>query len=370
VAEGLRGFELYDASNIREDLRSLMDMIGPVETPFLSRIGFDGPPAENQKVEWTEKEHHALSTLANEAVDNSETAIDVTAGTGTEFYEGSIVLIDSEKMIVTASAADVLTVVRAQCNTSAATHDDGSTITLIGHTSFDNTDLPVTKHKTATRVYNWVQPIMLPVQLTEIAKAVNNISAPDLMGHEKSIVLKQAMRSLELSVLRGSAQAASQQGSNTVMQTMKGIQEMISTNNTAAADAELTEANLINAIESAWDNAGNVGLAVMNSYQNRIISGWKTDRVRFAQGERRIGGVVDQYESEFGVIDIMLNRYMPTDEIFLVDTSKIQMRPMIPFVFFEVARTGTAEKGFVYGVYTVELVNEKQHAKITGLAID
>jgi hypothetical protein len=111
-----------------------------------------------------------------------------------------------------------------------------------------------------------------------------------------------------------------------------------------------------------------VNLAVLNSFQAEQISSWKEGRVRFTQSESRVGGVVSQYECEYGLIDIMLNRYMPADTILLVDPAKIQLRPLIPWTYFEVGRTGTADKGFVYGVYSVELQREKQHAKITGLA--
>ena len=369
---GLHGYDLYSASNIHEDLRDVVDLIGPAETPFLARIGFGGEPATNTKIDWAEDELHAISTLTTEALDNSETGVDVTATTGTEFYEGSIIEVDdgsdAERMIVTASAANSLTVARGQCGTSATTHDTGATVRLLGHTSYDNTDITTDKTKTASIKSNYVQPILIPLEITEIGKAVNSVKGADIWQYEKEIRLKEALRSLEIAALRGAKQSSSPQGSGSVMSTMDGCIALVSTNETAASSATLTEAHLRAAMKTSWDNGSSVNLGVCNAFQAEQISSWMEGRVRQAVGESRVGSVVTQYVCEYGSIDIMLNRYMPNDTVLLVDPSKIQLRPMIPWTYFEVARTGTAEKGFVYGVYSLELRNEKQHAKITGLA--
>lgn len=67
-----------------------------------------------------------LTDDLNEALDASETAVDVDAGT--EFITGDIISVDDERMIVTGIAANTITVIRGVQGTTAATHDTGSNI--------------------------------------------------------------------------------------------------------------------------------------------------------------------------------------------------------------------------------------------------
>lgn len=62
----------------------------------------------------------------NEAVDTSETAIDITASTGLSI--GQTWLIDSEQWYVTGLTSTLATVVRAANGTTAATHSSGAAI--------------------------------------------------------------------------------------------------------------------------------------------------------------------------------------------------------------------------------------------------
>lgn len=62
----------------------------------------------------------AMSATTNEALDTSETGVDVTSGTA--FSPGQTLLIDSEQMYVTGVSTNTLTVVRGANGTTAATH--------------------------------------------------------------------------------------------------------------------------------------------------------------------------------------------------------------------------------------------------------
>lgn len=73
----------------------------------------------------------ALETTINEGgtFSNSDTTLTVTSGTG--IATNDLILIDNEILKVTNVATNDLTVTRAQSGTDAATHADGSTVTLI-----------------------------------------------------------------------------------------------------------------------------------------------------------------------------------------------------------------------------------------------
>ena len=72
----------------------------------------------------------ALSTTLNEALDNSETAIDVIDETGMN-TDGDVILVDQELMLITATADDnTMTVTRGHSGTTAVAHDNGTLVRL------------------------------------------------------------------------------------------------------------------------------------------------------------------------------------------------------------------------------------------------
>ena len=72
----------------------------------------------------------ALSTTLNEALDNSETAIDVIDETGMN-TAGDVILVNQELMLITATADDnTMTVTRGHSGTTAVAHDNGTLVRL------------------------------------------------------------------------------------------------------------------------------------------------------------------------------------------------------------------------------------------------
>jgi hypothetical protein len=80
--------------------------------------------------QWSGTTNGALATTLNEALDASETGVDVIDETGMT-TEGDVILIDNELMLITASADDnTMTVTRGHSGTTAATHNNGSLVRL------------------------------------------------------------------------------------------------------------------------------------------------------------------------------------------------------------------------------------------------
>ena len=81
----------------------------------------------------------ALQTQLNEALDNSETAIDVDDETGMT-TANDVILVDEELMLVSATSDDdTMTVTRGHSGTTAVAHDDNTLVRLaIGNASGDS----------------------------------------------------------------------------------------------------------------------------------------------------------------------------------------------------------------------------------------
>src|SRR5690606_29311103 len=113
----------YSYTDSGVNMRSIADavyMIDWTEAPLLNILGF-GPENVRKfdlvnfpstKVEWIEDTMSPYTTTIAEALDNSETGVDVATDTGAYFRQGDIVAVDSEYMLVTSVSTDTLTVTR------------------------------------------------------------------------------------------------------------------------------------------------------------------------------------------------------------------------------------------------------------------
>ena len=80
--------------------------------------------------QWSGTTSSALSTTLNEALDSSETGVDVIDETGMN-TDGDVFLVGNELMLVSATADDnTMTVTRGHSGTTASTHDNGSLVRL------------------------------------------------------------------------------------------------------------------------------------------------------------------------------------------------------------------------------------------------
>jgi len=139
----------------------------------------------------------------------------------------------------------------------------------------------------------------------------------------------------------------------------------------------VTKAHVDDLLQSAYDNGGltesSAGTLIVNSTLKRGISEAYSTAGQTPPDSRTVGGVaVDTIVTDFGVLNVMLNRYMPKDTILVASLE--QLRP----VFLEVpgkghffaeplAKTGASDKVQLYGEVGLAYGNEAGHAKATGL---
>jgi len=79
---------------------------------------------------WSGVDTDALTTTLNEALDDSETDVDVTSATGIAASSGDIIQVEDELMLVGTISTNTLTVTRGYGGSTAATHLNGTTVTL------------------------------------------------------------------------------------------------------------------------------------------------------------------------------------------------------------------------------------------------
>lgn len=190
-------------------------------------------------------------------------------------------------------------------------------------------------------------------------------------------MLKQIARDVEYSFING---AYNKPTDNTTARKTRGILEAIVTNTvTNGTAAALTEAMVLDLMQKVWDNGGiqesETATIMVNSNQKRKLTKLFVTDKNYREQTRNVGGVnVQSIETDFGLVNIMLNRYMPKDQLAVVSLN--ECTPMfcnIPgkgFLFVEpLAKTGASDRSQIYGEIGLKYGNEKSHGKITGLTL-
>lgn len=145
--------------------------------------------------------------------------------------------------------------------------------------------------------------------------------------------------------------------------------------------AALTNVDIESFIQGVFDNGGmsgeNATLAVNSSQKRAITAAYAAayGKALPFNGTRNIGGVaVDTVLTDFGTLNILLDRHVPQDAIIAATLD--QIRPVfleVPGkgVFFEepLAKTGASDEVQLYGEIGLDYGNEKAHGVLRGLAV-
>jgi hypothetical protein len=360
-----------DSDSIHEDVSDVVTANSKVETPFLDFIGTGPAAARNTTHEWLEDDVLANTDALNEDLDNSETDVDVDDGT--KFRVGDIIMVDDELMDVASIATNTLTVTaRGYGSSDAATHDDNAVVTILGNAALEGADADAPVSTNRARKINYTQ-IFTPhtIKVSDTQRAVSLIGVADEYEHQKEQRILEAMRQLENSCINGSKASSTPAGSDTIKRSLEGFKWWCSSNVYSEASATLTEARLRAILQLSYANGMYAADFLMcNAFQKQLISGFKQAISNVEMGDRTHSVITDAYASDFGTLRIILNRWVPADEL-LIGTSKfVKVVPLQGRSFFHkpLAEAGAYTKGMIQGEYTLEVKHEGAHAWVKTLA--
>jgi len=186
--------------------------------------------------------------------------------------------------------------------------------------------------------------------------------------------LVQIARDVEKSFISGTH---NNPATNAQARRTRGIIEATVTNVVAAAGATLTEDMVLDLLQSVWENGGismaDTAALMCNGHQKRLLTKIFITDKNYREMSRTIAGVrVMTISTDFGDLNVMLNRHMPTDTLEVVSLE--QCAPVfleIPgkgFLFEEpLAKVGASDTRQIYGEIGLRYGNEKTHGKIAGL---
>jgi hypothetical protein len=364
-----------DTANIAIDMSDTLTMISPYDVPLLQRIGKDSlsTPCVAVKHEWLEDSLRGLTSIVvtqGKFSSTTDPADDVvmTTGSGPLFRAGDIWRFESELVRVAATpAADTLNFVRGYGGSTAASHANGTVGYYVGNVALQDAAVGTSRTTTKTGLYNYVQLMEDSVVVTTMEKAIKKYVETNSLDAQLTRAMRTWWIGWEMALLHGRKVAPT----STVAGAMDGILVRISTNAYAKAGAYLVEDHIRTALRDVWTAGGNPDLLVCNAFQKERISQFLDNMRETTRTDKTAGAIVNRYESEYGAVDIMLDRNMPADTVLVLSTEHIGFGPFKDHATKAVPipqTTALKETHQIIGAYTSETRAETAHAKITGLA--
>jgi len=363
------GLSTYDQANgeFLDLSNELAEIIRRDNTSFLSRIGISGEATET-KHSWMEDSLNAnTATEVGSGINSSATSVVVVSGQGVRFRAGTLfrdaAAGKTEVMQVTAVSTDTLTIVRGYGSTSGEAHDASFTIQIIAHPTQEGQDAPADESKARTKVSNYTQIFQKGINVSYSMRAVLQAGVGDEYTFQIARRLMEIMRELDSSIILGIS--SSSQGSDSVYRTLGGIVEFASQsggNTTTTAEA-LTLTVVNNMCKQIWDDGGTPNFILVGGKQKRAISAFDQSARRSVYDSNVAGYVVDKIITDLGfILDVIVDPWMPDDVAIVGDLNKCRVMPLRGSAMRaeDLAKTGAAYKGQIYGEYTAEWRNAKE----------
>ncbi len=354
----------------REDLENLIAMISPTETPLFTMLNF--VPSTNVKHEWME------DTLKRQ-VDNLTAAVTIAQANIRVAHAASgipcttnypvLVRIDEEMILAKARTTNFISLLTRGYNSSAsAAHVSNSVVEILGQLTLEGADAPAALAMTRSKPYNYTEIFEKKISVSDTQKAM---IAAGVVGNEIDYQTTMRFNELKIEIERMLITGTRSAGTTTTFRHMGGLWSFISTNKNNASSAVLSEANIEADLKACFDAGGRPSVIMANSTQIQKIQNIYKDRIR-SEVEAMFGGSnIQRIISPFGAggeVAIILNRWVPQHEYYILDMSQIAMGRLIGLHTEELSKTGSFTSILVTGEYTCEVRQESAHARRYGLS--
>ena len=191
MATGTR-YSYTDGTSGKRAISDVIHMIDWKEAPLLRLLGFSADNVRKFKllnwpsttVEWLEDTMSPFTDVMNDSggIDNSTTTMTVT--NGAYFRQGDVILVESEKMMVTGVSGNDLTVVRSWGDPAAASHADGLTITILTRAMPEGATYTTGHSTVVTSKTNYTQIISQAASVSKTELAMTRYAVDDSLDYE------------------------------------------------------------------------------------------------------------------------------------------------------------------------------------------
>lgn len=349
-----------------ESLTEQLLLLNPHQTPLLSLVGFSDEVGDTQH-SWLEDEMTAFESKV--AADGTAAVLEVTVADASPFRNGDVVKIGEELLYVSAvdAVAKKLTVARGYAGSTAASFVSGAKVELQFAEGIEGAKAREARYKARKRESNLTQIFDDSIDISGSAIAASHHGIDDLYEYEKQKKQVELALKLEKALING------KKYENGAVRQMSGIRDFIKTNVTAVngdITLDIIEDQLEKIYEAGGMQTGADYAILVGAKQKRKISGFDKEALQVARDDQKRGTIANVLVTEFGEFPVALNNNIAPDEAFIVDLNRIEIKSLRgrDFKHEYLGKVGDSVQGTIVGEYTLELHQEKAHARLKGLS--
>jgi hypothetical protein len=238
-----------------------------------------------------------------------------------------------------------------------------------------------------TVVQNYVQINAKDYRVSGTSRAAQWYGRDDTLGYQRAKAIKELKRDMETALLDNNSAAAGASGTaretaglpawiktNVDMSATNGASPvwttLVNDERSDGVQRAFTETILKSVVKQVWDSGGDPSLLMVGSFNKQAVSafaGIADQRVSVSLGGQvPIIGAADFYQSDFGVLAVIPNRFQRARDAFVIDPEYAEVQFLRPVEFHELAKVGDGDGEFVLAEFGLAVKNEKAH----GIAAD
>jgi hypothetical protein len=240
-----------------------------------------------------------------------------------------------------------------------------------------------------TRLGNYTQIVGKTVMVSGTLEAVDKAGRKSEKAYQLAKISSEIKRDMETIITANQGQSA---GNTSTARTLGALLSYIKSNTskngtsvtgvdpvtvgvstrTDGTTRTFTEAMLKSVVASVFTNGGTPSTLFVSPTQKQVVSGFTGLAAQRYQvptsGQATILAGADLYQSDFGVISIVPDRFMRTRDALILDPEYAALAFLRPFQTNELARVGDAEKTQILAEFTLEVRNEAAHGGVFDLS--
>lgn len=342
-------------------------MLDPYDIVAYSMLGtdmgkFNFTNREGKTYEWLEDTFNDRTDAIASGLSSGTTTTTAVITTAALFQPGDVWLAESEQLWVSAVSGTTITITRGFGGTTAATHADAVVMTRISRARIDGDDADNSPSTEVTSNYNYTQIFQRTIN---VARTKEKIAEYGVASWENYLIDKN-MKELMMDLARLPYYGKRYAGTASAARYAGGLRTFITNNLTDASSAALTRDIIDDTLQAIHADGGDPNLILTGAHAQRKINDFYEGFVQTERSEALGGVLIKKLMNPITgkVLDVVVDRNCPTNELWMLETGLISYYPFDPFFFEKLAKTGDANVGEVIGEYGFVVANDVHHGLV------
>lgn len=364
--------------NTTADKRMVTDRILNTETYDIvaySYLGtdmgkFNFTNQDSYTYEWLNDTYNDRTDTVATGMSSSSTTTTCTVTTAALFQPGDVWLFESEQVWVSAISSSVITMTRGFGSTTKTTHANSTACTRVSRARIDGDDADDSPSTEISSAYNYTQIFQRTINVGRTKQKMAEYG----ISNWEDYLIDKAMEELMMDLARLPYYGKRYVGTSSIARYAGGFKTFITDNltyatNTAATGGTalaLTRDQIDDTLTNIHSDGGDPKLILTVAHAQRKINDMYEGFVSTERSEQLGGILIKKLMNPItgGLLDIVVDRNCVSNELWILDTSKIGYYPFDPFFYETLAKTGDASKGEVIGEYGFVVANDKWHGAV------